>query len=117
MKLVFYTLAVSMAPVVELRGAIPMAVAAGMDIWKAYIIAVIGNMIPVPFIIIFIRSIFKWMRTKSPRLNRLVSRMEAKADSKAATVPFRNMKNLDCSFWLQSRCRGPEHGQVLWSQP
>ncbi len=86
MKLVFYTLAVSMAPVVELRGAIPMAVAAGMDIWKAYIIAVIGNMIPVPFIIIFIRSIFKWMRTKSPRLNRLVSRMEAKADSKAATV-------------------------------
>lgn len=80
------TLFISMVPVIELRGAIPIAVAQGMNPWEAMVIAIIGNMIPVPFIILFIREIFKWMRKVSPRLDALVNRLEARADSKADRV-------------------------------
>ena len=53
---------VSMLPIVELRGAIPFGVGLGMD-WRAvYIISVIGNMIPVPFIIMFFRPIINYLK-------------------------------------------------------
>ena len=48
------TALVSMVPVVELRGAIPMGVASGLGFWEALAAAIIGNLIPIPFIIIFI---------------------------------------------------------------
>ena len=57
-----------------------------MNPWEAMVIAIIGNMIPVPFIILFIRKIFKWMRKVSLRLDALVNRLEARADSKADRV-------------------------------
>jgi uncharacterized membrane protein len=80
------TFLISMVPVIELRGAIPIAAAQGMNPWEAMLISVIGNMVPVPFIIVFIRSIFKWMRTRSDRLDALVTRMENKASLKAEKV-------------------------------
>ena len=49
-----YTLLISMVPIVELRGAIPIAIGTGVDPVLAYFMAVIGNMIPVPFILFFI---------------------------------------------------------------
>jgi uncharacterized membrane protein len=82
----FYTMLMSMVPVVELRGGIPFGVALGLDIWPAYVAAVIGNMLPVPFIIIFIRRIFQWMRVHMPRLNSLVDKLEQKAHLKGRTV-------------------------------
>lgn len=82
----FYTMLMSMVPVVELRGGIPFGVALGLDIWPAYIAAVIGNMLPVPFIIIFIRRIFQWMRVHMPRLNSLVDKLEQKAHLKGRIV-------------------------------
>ncbi len=51
---------VSMVPIVELRGAIPIAVHAGLPLLPSYIISVIGNMIPVPFIYLFARKILLW---------------------------------------------------------
>lgn len=51
----------SMLPVIELRGAIPMAFAFGMPWWEAYLISVVGNMIPVPFILLLIRGIIGFM--------------------------------------------------------
>ena len=75
-----------MVPVIELRGAIPIAAAQGMNPWEAMLISVIGNMVPVPFIIVFIRSIFKWLRTKSERLDAMVTRLENKASLKAEKV-------------------------------
>ena len=80
------TFLISMVPVIELRGAIPIGVAQGIDPWQAMLISVIGNMIPVPFIILFIRRIFKWMRGRSERLNAWVNKMEAKAAVKAEKV-------------------------------
>ena len=50
-----FTVLVSMIPVVELRGGIPFGVAQGLPVWTAFLAAVIGNMLPVPFIIVYIR--------------------------------------------------------------
>lgn len=80
------TFLVSMVPVIELRGAIPVGVAAGVPLWQAILISIIGNMIPVPFIILFIKKIFAWMRGKSERLNAVVEKMEAKADKNVEKV-------------------------------
>ena len=80
------TVLVSMLPVVELRGGIPFGVAAGLPVWAAFIAAVLGNLIPVPFIIVYIRRILQWMREKIPRLNRLVDALERKAHLKGKKV-------------------------------
>ena len=80
------TLLVSMVPVVELRGGIPFGVTAGLPVWAAFLAAVIGNMLPVPFIIVYIRRIFQWMRRRLPRLNRLVDKLEKKAHLKGQKV-------------------------------
>ena len=80
------TMLVSMIPVVELRGGIPFGVAAGLPVWAAFLAAVIGNLIPVPFIIVYIRRIFQWMRRRIPRLNHMVDALERKAHLKGQTV-------------------------------
>lgn len=80
------TFLVAMAPVLELRGAIPVGVANGLDVKVALIVAILGNLVPVPFIIIFIREIFLWMRTRSERLNGIVVKLENKAAEKSEIV-------------------------------
>ena len=80
------TLLVSMLPVVELRGGIPFGVVAGLPVWAAYLAAVIGNLLPVPFIVVYIQRIFMFMRQNMPRLNSVVDKMEQKAHLKSASV-------------------------------
>ncbi len=80
------TVLFSMIPVVELRGGIPFGVTLGLPVWAAFIAAVIGNLIPVPFIIVYIRRIFQWMRQRIPRLNRMVDALERKAHLKGQKV-------------------------------
>lgn len=80
------TMLVSMIPVVELRGGIPFGVAAGLPVWAAFVAAVIGNLIPAPFIIAYIRRIFQWMRRKMPWLNNIVDKLEHKAHLKGKLV-------------------------------
>ena len=80
------TFLISMVPVVELRGAIPIAWAHGLPFWWAIPVAIIGNLVPVPFIIIFIKKIFAWLRTKSRWLESLVTRLENRAIGKIDTV-------------------------------
>jgi uncharacterized membrane protein len=80
------TFFISMVPVIELRGAIPIATANGLNFWVAIVISIVGNLVPVPFIIIFIRKIFNWMSRKSNRLGRLVAKMEERAAKKSGTV-------------------------------
>lgn len=83
---VLMTFFISMIPVVELRGAIPVALAHGMDLWPAIVVSVLGNLVPVPFIIVFIRNIFAWLRKKSQWLNKLVTGLERRAAKKSDTV-------------------------------
>jgi uncharacterized membrane protein len=51
----------SMLPIIELRGAIPLGAALGLEWWATYILAVLGNILPVPFILLFIKKIITWM--------------------------------------------------------
>ena len=84
-KCVFTTL-VSMIPIIELRGGIPFGVALGLPYYMAFPAAVIGNIIPAPFIIVYIRRIFQWMRRYIPRLNHMVDKLERKAHLKGQKV-------------------------------
>lgn len=77
-KLLLTTL-ISVIPVVELRGGIPAGVAMGLPIPAAVAAAIVGNMLPVPFVILFIRQIFHWIREHLPRLSGVVDRLEARA--------------------------------------
>ncbi len=72
----------AMIPVFELRGAIPVGVAAGLPFWMVFLTALLGNLLPVPFLILFTRRVFEWLRTKSALLERFVSRLERKAAAK-----------------------------------
>ena len=83
---------ISMIPIVELRLAIPIAATVGLPAYIALPIAIVGNLIPIPFIIIFIRRIFAWMRKVSPKLNKVVDKMEAKADKNKDKI-------LKYAFW------------------
>lgn len=55
---------VSMVPIIELRGAIPYGVGFGLPLWLTFLIAIVGNMIPVPFIYLFARKILLWGKDK-----------------------------------------------------
>ena len=76
----------AMVPVVELRGAIPYGVIAGLSVPEAFILAVLGNLAPIPFLVVFTRKVFEWLRTKSNWLDGLVRRLEAKAEKKRDIV-------------------------------
>ena len=86
MKDILLTFLVAMVPVVELRGAIPFGVVRGLNLWTAIIASVLGNLVPVPFIILFIRRIFAWMRAHMPKLDGFVAKIESKAHLKGETV-------------------------------
>lgn len=74
-----FTMLVSMVPVVELRGGLPFGVALGLAPWQALIASVIGNLLPLPFIVVYVRRIFQWLRRHMPRLNGVVEKLEKKA--------------------------------------
>ena len=80
------TFLVSMAPIVELRGAVPFGVGMGLRVLPVLIVCIIGNMIPVPFIALFIRKIFAFLRSRSKKLDDLVSKIELRAHEKAKTI-------------------------------
>ena len=80
------TMIMGATPIVELRGAIPFGLALGLDPVSCYIASVIGNCIPIPFIILFIEHVFLWMRKTSPRFGALVDKLERRAEDKSDVV-------------------------------
>ncbi|MEE3376024.1 MAG: small multi-drug export protein [Candidatus Cryptobacteroides sp.] len=64
MKKYLWIFFISMVPLIELRGAIPVAVGLGLPIVPSIIISVVGNMLPVPFIFLFARRILEWGKDK-----------------------------------------------------
>ena len=85
-KEILITFFTAMVPVVELRGAIPLGVSLGLSHLGAMVISVVGNLIPVPFIILFIREIFSWIRKHIPKLNNLITKIEDRAHVKSEKV-------------------------------
>ena len=86
MKIFLSTILMAMVPVIELRGAIPFGVAAGITVQQALTCAIIGNLIPIPFILLFLRKVFLWMRKISPGFENLVEKLESRAKSKKGIV-------------------------------
>ena len=85
----------AMLPIVELRGAIPFGHGIdglmlfgqninglGLPLIPVLLVSILGNMVPVPFIILFIRPIFNWMKKKSRWMAKIVNRLEARAKNK-----------------------------------
>ena len=83
---VVLTFFAAMIPVLELRFAIPFGVARGLRLWTSIWASVLGNLVPVPFIVVFITRIFSWLRRTSARFNTLVDSLERRAEGKKATV-------------------------------
>ncbi len=76
---------VSMLPLVEVRGGIPLARVFQIPLQEAIFYAVLGNIIPIPFILLFIRKIFDWMRpTKT--FGGLVRKLEKRAMDRSDNV-------------------------------
>ena len=85
LKSCIMTFLMAMVPVVELRGAIPYALAHGVDVLPALILCIAGNMLPVPFIVLFIRKIFELIK-KVPKLSGVIERLERRAHLKGNMV-------------------------------
>lgn len=80
------TFFISMAPIIELRGGLPYGIAQGLDYPLALIAAIWGNMVPVPFIIVYIRRIFAWLRKRSSWWDEKITKLEKKAHLKGKIV-------------------------------
>lgn len=79
------TFFMAMLPVVELRGAIPFGVAAGLHPLMAMAAAMLGNLVPVPLILLLLRRVFRWLR-HVPRLGGWIDRLERRAHLKGRKV-------------------------------
>lgn len=90
--LIVKTFLISMVPVVELRGAVPIAVHDGLNIWLALGVSIVGNLVPVPFIILFVRNLFDFLRKHFSKLDGIITRIEKRAEKKSKTV-------LKYAFW------------------
>ena len=86
-------LLISMIPIIELRGALPIAILSFEMPWlEALLLCMIGNLIPVPFIILFLRPVFEWMK-KTKLFRGLVIRLENHAKKKAEKANEKEQKN------------------------
>lgn len=75
---------ISLCPILELRGGLIAASLLGLDMWKAIPICVIGNILPIPFILLFIEKIFEWL--KNTRLVKMINKLEDKAEKGAEKI-------------------------------
>ena len=76
---------ISMIPILELRGGLIAASLLKVPLIKAIPLCIIGNIIPIPFILLFIRQIFKWLG-KTKLFHGLVDKLEKKAMSKSDSI-------------------------------
>ena len=76
---------ISVLPILELRGGLIAARLLNMDVMKAFIICYLGNMLPIPFILLFLKKIFELMK-KSKGLRKIVHKMEKKAEKHRHTI-------------------------------
>lgn len=75
----------SMLPIVELRGSIIFAAATNMPCAWAYVISVIGNMLPIPFVILFLRPVLNWLKT-TKHLSGIANWLQERSMKKAGKI-------------------------------
>lgn len=76
---------VSVLPILELRGGMIAAKILGLTFWKAFVICYVGNMLPIPFILLFIRKIFNWLK-KFQKTKKFIEKIELRSIRKAGSV-------------------------------
>ena len=76
---------ISLFPVLEIRGGMIASLLLDVDFIKAFVICYLGNMLPIPFILLFIKKIFSLMR-KNKHLRKIVEKLEARSDKKKGTM-------------------------------
>lgn len=76
---------ISLLPVLELRGGMIAASLLGLELIPSFIICFIANMIPIPFILLFIRKIFQFLRDK-PFFGKIIEKLEIRSMRKSETV-------------------------------
>lgn len=76
---------ISMIPILELRGGLLVASLLDVSITTAIPICIVGNIIPIPFILLFIRQIFKWLK-KIKFFRGIIERLETRAMGKSETI-------------------------------
>lgn len=76
---------VSLMPILELRGGLVAAKLMDVEFLRAFIICYIGNMLPIPFILLFIRRIFALLK-RNNKISRFINKLEEKSLSKADKV-------------------------------
>lgn len=76
---------ISVMPVLELRGGLIAARLLEMDVLRAFFFCFVGNMLPIPFILLFIRKIFDWMR-KWKHFGKIILKLEGKAEKHRKTI-------------------------------
>lgn len=79
------TLVTAMMPILEIRGAIPVGVASGLDPWLAFAVGFVGNMLPIPILILLTRKIIAWLK-KHNMLVKLTAWLENKGSKGAQKV-------------------------------
>ena len=79
------TFGTALLPVLEIRGAIPVGIAHGLDAWTAYIVGFIGNMLPIPFLILLTRHVIEWLK-KHNILVKFTTWLERKGHEKGEKV-------------------------------
>ena len=77
---------ISLMPILELRGGLIAAALLNMNAIESYIICIIGNILPVPFILWFINSILNWMRKKKGFLSNTAKWLDKKVDKNKAQI-------------------------------
>ncbi len=103
------TFIISMLPVIELRGGIPYGVGFGLDPWVAFAVAVLGNMLPIPFILFFMDKIFELLKKMGGKFEKFALWLETKA--------YRNQKKIEKykAFGLMIFVAIPLPGTGAWT--
>ncbi|ACQ53667.1 small multi-drug export protein [Clostridium botulinum] len=81
----FIIFIISMVPILELRGGLLAASLLKVSIYRAIPICIIGNIIPIPFILLFIKKIFKWLK-RTKIFYRIIDKIEKRAMEKSDKI-------------------------------
>lgn len=77
----------SMLPIIECRGAVPLGCALGLPWWQNMLFSIAGNLLPVPFILLFIRAVLKWMRgCRVGFFNKIAAWLDRKIEKHKGTI-------------------------------
>lgn len=82
MNKLFWLFGISMLPIIEMRGSVPAAAAMGLPFWEAFFICLAGNLLPIPFLILFSKKVVIWC-AQLPKIGHYFQKIIDKADKHA----------------------------------